>query len=87
MRLLLPEDYWERSPGQSCTPSTQSRCGYTIVGRTSGGMVRVRSDVVRQHRWRALYRGFGIMMMRAFLVNGIILPTYEMTSEVLGRMR
>ena len=50
-------------------------------------MVRVRSDVVRQHRWRALYRGFGIMMMRAFLVNGIILPTYEMTSEVLGRMR
>ena len=51
------------------------------------GMVSVGSDVVRRHGWRALYRGFGITMMRAFPVNGIIFPTYEMTSEALGRMR
>jgi solute carrier family 25 carnitine/acylcarnitine transporter 20/29 len=51
------------------------------------GMVRVGSDVVRRHGWRALYRGFGITMMRAFPVNGIIFPTYEMTSEALGRMQ
>jgi len=50
------------------------------------GLVRVGSDVVRRHGWRALYRGFGITMMRAFPVNGIIFPTYEMTSEALGRM-
>jgi solute carrier family 25 carnitine/acylcarnitine transporter 20/29 len=50
-------------------------------------MVRVGSDVVRRHGWRALYRGFGITMMRAFPVNGIIFPTYEMTSDALGRIR
>jgi len=49
-------------------------------------MVRVGLDVVRRHGWRALYSGFGITMMRAFLVNGIIFPTYQMTSEALGRM-
>ena len=49
-------------------------------------MVRVGSDVVRRHGWRALYSGFGITMMRAFPVNGIIFPTYEMTSKALGHM-
>ena len=47
-------------------------------------MVHIGLEVVRWHGWRVLYSGFGITMMRAFPVNGIIFLTYEMTSDPLG---
>eukprot|EP00579_Thalassiosira_antarctica_P005060 CAMPEP_0201881380 /NCGR_PEP_ID=MMETSP0902-20130614/11701_1 /ASSEMBLY_ACC=CAM_ASM_000551 /TAXON_ID=420261 /ORGANISM="Thalassiosira antarctica, Strain CCMP982" /LENGTH=330 /DNA_ID=CAMNT_0048409575 /DNA_START=48 /DNA_END=1040 /DNA_ORIENTATION=+ len=45
--------------------------------------VHVAKEVIRQHGWRALYRGLGITIMRAFPVNGIIFPTYELTLKAL----
>ena len=50
------------------------------------GMARVGLDIVRLHGWRGLYHGFGIMMVRVFPVNGIIFPSYDMTSKALGRV-
>ena len=51
------------------------------------GMARVGPDIIRRHGWRGQYRGFGITIARVFPVNGIIFPTYEMTSEVRGCVR
>ncbi len=44
------------------------------------GMAQVGSDIVQQHGWQGLYRGFGITIARVFPVNEIIFLTYEMTS-------
>lgn len=45
----------------------------------------VAKAVVQQQGWRSLYRGMGITVFRAFPVNGIIFPTYELTSSMLGK--
>ncbi|KAL7539974.1 hypothetical protein ACHAXR_010824 [Thalassiosira sp. AJA248-18] len=43
----------------------------------------VTREVVSLHGWRALYRGFGITVFRAFPVNAIIFPMYELTLKAL----
>jgi solute carrier family 25 carnitine/acylcarnitine transporter 20/29 len=51
----------------------------------------VTKKVVQTGSWSALYRGLGITLVRAFSVNGIIFPIYEVTlamltnADVLGR--
>jgi solute carrier family 25 carnitine/acylcarnitine transporter 20/29 len=51
----------------------------------------VANKVVQAGGWSALYRGLGITLVRAFSVNGIIFPIYEVTlmmltdADVLGR--
>ena len=46
-------------------------------------ILHVAQQVMRRQGWRALYRGLGITMVRAFPVNGIIFPTYEVTLKAL----
>mmetsp|Transcript_33041 Transcript_33041/g.69542 ORF Transcript_33041/g.69542 Transcript_33041/m.69542 type:complete len:347 (+) Transcript_33041:105-1145(+) len=54
--------------------------------KSERSIIHVAREVVqRGHGWRALYRGFGITIMRAFPVNGIIFPTYEFTLSALKR--
>ena len=48
-------------------------------------IMHVGGNVVRQHGWMALYRGFGITILRAFPVNAIIFPTYEFTLSALRK--
>lgn len=46
-------------------------------------MIYIARNVVHRHGWRALCRGFGITILRAFPVNAIIFLTYEATLEAL----
>lgn len=43
----------------------------------------VTKKVVQTGSWSALYRGLGITLVRAFSVNGIIFPIYEVTLTML----
>jgi len=54
-----------------------------VSSRAERSMFTVGQKVVRDHGWRALYRGLGITIMRAFPVNGIIFPVYEITLNAL----
>mmetsp|Transcript_1682 Transcript_1682/g.3223 ORF Transcript_1682/g.3223 Transcript_1682/m.3223 type:complete len:328 (-) Transcript_1682:2066-3049(-) len=47
-------------------------------------MWSIVAKIVKEQGWSSLYRGFGITVFRAFPVNGIIFPTYELTSAVLN---
>lgn len=38
---------------------------------------------VQENGWRALYRGFWLTVIRAFPVNGVIFPTYEVVLRTL----
>jgi hypothetical protein len=51
--------------------------------RVERSMAHVASDVIRKHGYGAMYRGFGVTILRAFPVNGIIFPVYEWTLEAL----
>ena len=53
--------------------------------RSERSMAYVASDVIRKHGYSAMYRGFGVTILRAFPVNGIIFPVYEWTLEALKR--
>lgn len=46
--------------------------------------LNIAERVVKQQGWASLYRGLGITVLRAFPVNGIIFPTYEVTSAMLN---
>jgi solute carrier family 25 carnitine/acylcarnitine transporter 20/29 len=46
-------------------------------------MVNVARGVIESRGVGALYRGFGITMLRAFPVNGVIFPTYELVLSTL----
>lgn len=48
------------------------------------GMWTVASDIVRDHGWRHMFRGLGVTLARAFPVNAIIFPVYELTLVQLG---
>ena len=43
----------------------------------------VAKNTIQQQGWKSLYRGLGITVLRAFPVNGIIFPTYELTLSML----
>jgi len=43
----------------------------------------VAKNTIQQQGWKSLYRGLGITVLRAFPVNGIIFPTYELTLSIL----
>jgi solute carrier family 25 carnitine/acylcarnitine transporter 20/29 len=55
-------------------------------GGAERSMGHVLREAVRHRGWRALYRGFGVTVLRAFPVNGIIFPTYEVTVRALNGM-
>lgn len=46
-------------------------------------MWNIARGIYRQGGWRSLYRGLGITVLRAFPVNAIIFPTYELTLAFL----
>ena len=46
-------------------------------------MWNIARGIYRQGGWRSLYRGLGITVLRAFPVNAVIFPTYELTLAVL----
>jgi hypothetical protein len=43
---------------------------------------RLGRQLVRENGWKYLYRGLGVTMVRAFPVNAIIFPVYEMVNYV-----
>lgn len=48
------------------------------------GMWTVAQDIVREHGWRHMFRGLGVTLVRAFPVNAIIFPVYELCLVQLG---
>ena len=48
-------------------------------------MVSVAQQFVQENGWRALFRGFSLTVLRAFPVNAVIFPTYELTLQALKR--
>jgi len=42
-------------------------------------MLYITRQIMKQHGWRFFFRGLGVTVMRAFPVNAIIFPTYELT--------
>ena len=56
----------------------------TTISRTESLSIwNVAKKTIQQQGWKALYRGLGITVLRAFPVNGIIFPTYELTLSML----
>jgi solute carrier family 25 carnitine/acylcarnitine transporter 20/29 len=47
------------------------------ASRTESSLANIARSVVKRDGWRALYRGLGITLVRAFPVNGIIFCVYE----------
>jgi solute carrier family 25 carnitine/acylcarnitine transporter 20/29 len=47
------------------------------ASRTESSLGHIARSVVKRDRWKALYRGLGIILVRAFPVNGIIFCVYE----------
>jgi len=55
------------------------------ASRTESSLGHVARSVVKRGGWRALYRGLGITLVRAFPVNGIIFCVYEYSlSKLVG---
>jgi solute carrier family 25 carnitine/acylcarnitine transporter 20/29 len=55
------------------------------ASRTESSLGHVARSVVKRGGWRALYRGLGITLLRAFPVNGIIFCVYEFSlSKLIG---
>lgn len=48
------------------------------------GMWTVGRDIVEGHGWRYMFRGLGVTLARAFPVNAIIFPVYELVLVQLG---
>jgi len=46
-------------------------------------ILSVAKNTIQQQGWKSLYRGLGITVLRAFPVNGIIFPTYELCLSML----
>ncbi|KAL3787655.1 hypothetical protein HJC23_011803 [Cyclotella cryptica] len=46
-------------------------------------MKAVTRQFLHENGWMALYRGFWLTVIRAFPVNGVIFPTYELTMKAL----
>jgi solute carrier family 25 carnitine/acylcarnitine transporter 20/29 len=46
-------------------------------------LLTVTQNIIVQLGWRALFRGLGVTVIRAFPVNGVIFPIYELTLSSL----
>lgn len=57
----------------------------TTTSKTKLCIWNVAKNTIQQHGWKSLYQGLGITVLRAFPVNGIIFPTYELTLSMLSR--
>lgn len=55
-----------------------------LDSKVNHSMVAISRQFVHENGWRALFRGFGLTVIRAFPVNGVIFTTYEFTLEALG---
>jgi solute carrier family 25 carnitine/acylcarnitine transporter 20/29 len=63
--------------------ATRQSSYYHII-KTEHTMIQsITSSIINQHGWKALYSGFGITILRAFPVNAVIFPTYELTLATL----
>ena len=62
---------------QALSLSTTSKAELSISNITK--------NTIQQQGWQSLYRGLGITVFRAFPVNGVIFPTYELTLSMLSR--
>jgi len=47
-------------------------------------IVFIFRQVMHEHGWRFFFRGLGVTLLRAFPVNAIIFPVYEITLEYLS---
>jgi solute carrier family 25 carnitine/acylcarnitine transporter 20/29 len=43
------------------------------------GIYQTGMDIIAESGWRAMFRGLGVTLIRAFPVNGVIFPVYEFT--------
>jgi solute carrier family 25 carnitine/acylcarnitine transporter 20/29 len=43
------------------------------------GIYQTGLDIITESGWRAMFRGLGVTLIRAFPVNGVIFPVYEFT--------
>jgi len=48
-------------------------------------VVEVARTILKKHGWTYMFRGLGTTVFRAFPVNGIIFPIYELTLIQLGK--
>ena len=55
----------------------------STISKSKLSIWKVAENTLRQQGWQSLYRGLGITLFRAFPVNAIILPTYELTLSML----
>lgn len=56
-----------------------------LTSKKKYSMLSVAQQFVQENGWRALFRGFSLTVLRAFPVNAVIFPTYELTLQVLKR--
>ena len=71
------------SPTTATTTATRRSSYYHLI-RTEQSMIQsITTNVINQHGWKALYSGFGITILRAFPVNAVIFPTYELALATL----
>lgn len=55
-----------------------------LDSKVNHSMAAIARQFVQENGWRALFRGFGLTVVRAFPVNAVIFPTYELTLEALS---
>ena len=70
--------------GYSFGGAARRRRSYYHLMKTEQIMIQsITSSVINRHGWKALYSGFGITILRAFPVNAVIFPTYELALATL----
>jgi solute carrier family 25 carnitine/acylcarnitine transporter 20/29 len=42
-------------------------------------LLTIGKQIIRRHGWRYLFHGLGVTVLRAFPVNGMIFPVYELS--------
>ena len=56
-----------------------------LDSKVNHSMTAVTRQFIHENGWKALFRGFWLTVIRAFPVNGVIFPTYELTVKALKR--
>ena len=84
IQSLAPTTEQTLLTGYSFGGAARRRSSYYHVIRTEQIMIQsITSSIINRHGWKALYSGFGITILRAFPVNAVIFPTYELALATL----
>lgn len=71
------------SSGRAAAAATQRSSYYHLIKTEQIMIHSITTGIINQHGWKALYSGFGITVLRAFPVNAVIFPTYELALATL----